>query len=66
MIIPSIAETLRSSLKQVNAPKTIAQLWKNVVQQMQKNNVESAIKIITNNMENGILPLPDTNLGLLK
>ena len=36
MIIPSIAETLRSSLKQVNAPKTIAQLWKNFVQQMQK------------------------------
>lgn len=48
--MPSIGETIRSSLKQVNASKTIAQLWKKFVQQMQKNNVDSAIKLITNNM----------------
>ena len=33
---------------------------------MQKGNVDSAIKLITNNMQNGILPLTDTTLKLLK
>ena len=59
-------ETIQSSLKQVNARKTIAQLSKNFVEQMQKGNVDSAIKLITNNMQNGILPLTDTTLKLLK
>ena len=33
---------------------------------MQKVNVDSAIKLITNNMQNRILPLTDTTLKLLK
>ena len=33
---------------------------------MQKGNVDSAIKLITNNMQNEILPLTDTTLKLLK
>ena len=33
---------------------------------MQKGNVDSAIKLITNNMQKGILPLTDTTLTLLK
>ena len=33
---------------------------------MQKGNVDSAIKLITNNMQNGILTLTDTTLKLLK
>ena len=59
-------ETIHSSLKQVNAPKTIAQLSKKFVEQMQKGNVDSAIKLISDNMQNGILPLTDTTLKLLK
>ena len=58
-------ETKLSSLKQVNAPKIFAQLLKYFVQKMQKGNVDSAIKLITNNMQNGILPLTDTTLKLL-
>ena len=42
-------ETMQSSLKHVDAPKTIAQLSKMFVEQMQKGNVDSAIKLITNN-----------------
>ena len=33
---------------------------------MQKDNVDSAIKLATNNMQNGILPLTDITLNLLK
>ena len=59
-------ETIQSSLKQVNAPKTIAQHSKKLVEQMEKGNVDSAIKLITTNMQNEILPLTDTTLTLLK
>ena len=41
--------TTQSSLKQVNAPKSIDHLSKNFVEQMQKENVGSAMKLITNN-----------------
>ena len=47
-------ETIQSSLKQVNAPKTMVQVRKKYVEQMQKGNVGSAIKLITNNMQNEI------------
>ena len=33
---------------------------------MNKSNVESALKLLTNNMSNGILPLTDETLKLLK
>ena len=59
-------EIIKSSLKQVHAAKTIAQLSKKFVEQMQKGNIDSAIKLITNNMQNGILPLTNTTLKLLK
>ena len=57
---------MQSSLTQVNAPKIIPRLSKKFVEQIQKGNVDSAIKLITNNMQNGILPLTDTTLKLLK
>ena len=59
-------ETIKNRPKQVNAPKAIAQLSKKFVEQMQKGNVDSAIKLITSNMQNAILPLTDTILKLLK
>ena len=82
MIMPSIGETISNSLKQVNAPKKVKlyetvlnklmhlkplhSFGKILYNKCKKNNVDSAIKLITNNMENGILPLTDTTLGLLK
>ena len=59
-------KTIQSSFKHVNAAKTITQLSKKIFEQMQKDNVDSAIKIITNNMQIGILSLTDTTLTLLK
>ena len=56
-------ETIQSSLKQVNAPKTQRRACEKVCNA--KGNV-SVIKLITNNMQNGILPLTDTTLKLLK
>ena len=46
------SETIQSSLKHADTPKTIAQLSKKFVEQMQKGNVDSTIKLITNNMQN--------------
>ena len=59
-------ETIQSTLKLVNAPKTIAYLSKFFLEQMQKGNVDNAIKLITNNMQNVILPLTETTLKLSK
>ena len=61
-----VGETIQNSLKQVNTSKTIAQLSKKFVEQMQRGNVDSAMKLITNNMQNRIRPLTGTILKLLK
>ena len=44
----------------------LTQLLKKFMEQMQKGNVDIAIKLITNNMQNGMLTLTDTTLSLLK
>ena len=58
-------ETIQSCLKQIT-PKTLEKLSKEFVEPIEKGNAVSAIKIITNNMQNGILYLTDTTLKLLK
>ena len=42
------------------------QISKKFVDQIQKGNADSAIKLITNDMQNEILPLTETTLKLLK
>ena len=59
-------ESIQSSFKHVNVAQTITQLSKKFVEQMQKGDFDSAIKLITNNMQIGILPHTDTTLTLLK
>ena len=59
-------ESIQSSFKHVNVAQTITQLSKKFVEQMQKGDFDSAIKLITNNMQIGILPQTDTTLTLLK
>ena len=44
-------ETMQSSLELVNAPKTITQLSKKIVEQVQKG-YDSAIKLMQNGMQN--------------
>ena len=53
-------------LKDSTKPKSIAQLSKKFVEHMNKSNINSAIKLLSNNMESGVLPLNDTTLNLLK
>ena len=60
------AETIQKGLKDSTKPKSIGQLSKKFVEHMNKGNINSAIKLLSNNMENGILPLNDTTLKLLK
>ena len=60
------AQTIQNGLKSVAQPKTIAEISKRFAEQMQKGNVNGAIKLLTNNMQNGILPLNDDTLNLLK
>ena len=60
------AETIQTGLKDSTKPKSIAQLSKKFGEHMNEGNINSAINHLSNNMENGILPLNDTTLNLLK
>ena len=57
---------IQQSLKNTNKPRTIAEISKRFLKAMQKGNINGAIKILTNNMENGILPINDNTLQLLR
>ena len=58
--------TIQKGIKDSTKPKSIAQLSKKFVEHMNKGNINSAIKLLSNNMENDVLPLNDTTLNLLK
>ena len=47
-------------------PKTIGSLSKKFSEHMRKGNVHSAMKLLTNNLENGILPLDNKTLESLR
>ena len=58
------AETIQERLETINKSKTITQLSKQFALLMSKGNVNGALKLLTNNMSNGILPLNDETLKL--
>ena len=60
------AQTIQDGLSSITKPKTIGEISKRFAELMQKGNVNGAIKILTNNMESGILPLNEKTLKLLK
>ena len=60
------AETIQNRMKTVNSARDISQISKQFVMMMEKGNVNGALKVLTNNMSNGILPLNDETLTLLK
>ena len=60
------AETIRKRLKSKKASTNIAETSKRFSQEMKKGNVNSAMKILTDNMKNGILPLTVQTLNQLK
>jgi len=59
-------ETIQKGLKSFNTKQSIAKISKLFAEHMQKGNVNSAIKLLSNKMQNGILPLNDETLNLLK
>ena len=60
------AETIQNRMKTVNSARDISQISKQFVMMMEKGNVNGALKVLTNNMSNGILLLNDETLNLLK
>ena len=60
------AETIQKSLRSKKKTSTnIAEISKRFSQEMKKGNVNSAMKILTDNMKNGILPLTRQTLNQL-
>ena len=59
-------ETIPSRLHHINTPKSIGELSKKFALLMEKGNVKGALKLLTSNISNGILPLGDKTLSLLK
>ena len=51
------AETIQKSLTSTNRPKTIAELSKKFIREMQNGNVNGAMKLLTDNMQNGMFRL---------
>ena len=60
------AETIRKRLKSKKASTNIAETSKRFSQEMKKGNVNSAMKILTDNMNNGILLLTWQTLNQLQ
>ena len=59
-------ETIQKSLRSKKISTNIAEIFKRFSQEMKKRNVNSAMKILTDNMKNGILPLTGQTLNQLK
>ena len=60
------AETLQSRLPKPTSKRTIKSLSKQFKDKMEKGDVHGAIKLLTNNMSGGILPLDRQTIELLK
>ena len=59
-------ETIQSRLHHINTPKSTGQFSKKFALLMEKGNVNGALKLLTSNISNGILPLDAKTLTLLK
>ena len=59
-------ETIQKYLRPSNTPSTVAEISKKFTREMHKGNVTIAIKLLTDNMQKGILPLNQKTLSQLK
>ena len=59
-------DTIQKGLQSSTGERNLNKISKQFADQMHKGNVNSAIKLLTNNMESGILPLNNDTLKLLK
>ena len=58
--------TIQVTLKSVNTRNAIGEILKKFVKEMQQGNVNGETKLLANNMQNGVLPLNETKLELLR
>ena len=57
---------IQRNLTSVKGSRIVAQISKNFVEEMQKQNVNGALKLLTYNIDHGILPLNDDTVSKLK
>ncbi len=60
------AETLQSRLPKLMEKKSIETISKQFKEKMERGDVHGAIKLLTNNMGGGVLPLDDATISILK
>ena len=58
--------TIQRKLKSVKGSRTVAQISKKFVEEMQKGNVNGALKLLTDKMDHRIFPLKDDTISKLK
>ena len=56
------AETIHKSLKSINMHSNVAEISKKFSKEMKKGNFKNPLKILTDNMNNGILPSNEANI----
>ena len=59
-------ETIQKYSRPANTPSAVTELPKKFTREMYKGNVTNAMKLLTDNMQNGILPLNHKILNYLK
>ena len=60
------AETIQKDLRVSNTLSTIVEISKKFAREIRKGNIHSAMKLLADNMKNGILPLNDQTLHQIK
>ena len=60
------SETIQKSLSDSKSIKTISELSKKIKNYMKKGNINAAVKLLTNNMHDGILPLNNETINKLR
>ena len=59
-------ETIQKDLRPSNTPSTVTEISKKFTREMHKGNVTNAMKLLADNIQNGILPLNQKTLNQLK
>ena len=60
------SDTIQKNMKATNETTSINEISKKFTREMRKGNVHNAMKLLTNNMKNGVLPLNKKTLEQLK
>ena len=60
------SDTIQKNMKATNKTTSINEISKKFTREMRKGNVHNAMKLLTNNMKNGVLPLNKKTLEQLK